>query len=75
MPTLMFPSPLPPPPIQVFFAFVGFDMVATAAEESVNPLRDVPVATVGSVVICGAMYVLMAVAIVGMVPYTQVSCV
>jgi APA family basic amino acid/polyamine antiporter len=48
-------------------------MVATAAEESVNPLRDVPVATVGSVVICGAMYVLMAVAIVGMVPYTQVG--
>jgi succinate dehydrogenase/fumarate reductase cytochrome b subunit len=40
-------------------------MVATAAEEARNPLRDIPIASVASVVITGAMYVLMATAIVG----------
>jgi hypothetical protein len=49
-------SPLP---------LTGFDMVATAAEEARNPLRDIPIASVASVVITGAMYVLMATAIVG----------
>lgn len=47
-------------------------MVATAAEEARNPLRDIPIASVASVVITGAMYVLMATAIVGMVYYTEV---
>jgi amino acid transporter len=58
---------------QVFFAYIGFEMVASAAEEAKNPKRDVPIATVASVGFCGILYVLMAVVITGMVPYTMVS--
>ena len=57
----------------MFFAFIGFDMVATAAEEAKSPLRDIPIASVGSVVITGSLYTLMATAITGMVYYTDVS--
>ncbi len=59
--------------MQVFFAYIGFDMVASAAEEARNPRRDVPLATVASVVSCGLLYVAMALVITGMVPYTLVS--
>jgi amino acid transporter len=48
-------------------------MVATAAEEARNPLRDIPIASVGSVVVTGSLYVLMATAITGAVYYTEVS--
>ena len=58
---------------QVFFAYIGFEMVASAAEEAKNPKRDVPIATVASVGFCGILYVLMAVVITGMVPYNLVS--
>jgi amino acid transporter len=58
---------------QVFFAYLGFEMVATAAEEAKNPKRDIPIATVVSVSFCGVLYVLMALVITGMVPYNMVS--
>lgn len=50
----------------------GFEMIASAAEESRSPNRDVPIATVGSVSFCGVLYILMAMVITGLVPYTQV---
>lgn len=50
----------------VFFSFIGFDTVATAAEEVKNPGRDLPIGIVGSLSICTVLYVLMCLAITGM---------
>ena len=44
----------------VFFAFIGFDAVSTAAQESVNPKRDMPIGILGSLVICTVLYILFA---------------
>jgi APA family basic amino acid/polyamine antiporter len=44
----------------VFFAFIGFDAVSTAAQESVNPKRDMPIGILGSLVICTVLYVLFS---------------
>jgi basic amino acid/polyamine antiporter, APA family len=44
----------------VFFAFIGFDAVSTAAQESKNPKRDMPIGILGSLVICTALYILFA---------------
>ncbi len=56
----------------VFFAFIGFDIVATAAEETKNPQRDMPRGIFGSLAICTALYVAVSVVITGMVKYTDV---
>jgi len=50
----------------IFFAYVGFDAVSTAAEETRNPQRNVPIAVIGSLVICTALYLLVAAGAVGM---------
>jgi APA family basic amino acid/polyamine antiporter len=55
----------------VFFAFIGFDVVATAAEETRNPQRDLPRGIIGSLVIVTVLYVAVALVITGMVPYTD----
>ena len=55
----------------VFFAFYGFDAVATSAEEAKNPGRDLTIGIIGSMVVCTALYMLVAVAAVGALPYTQ----
>ncbi|KAG2491461.1 hypothetical protein HYH03_010247 [Edaphochlamys debaryana] len=52
----------------VFFAYIGFDMVAVAAEEARRPERDVPLGILLSLAACTAIYVLMAAAVTGMVP-------
>ena len=52
----------------IFFAYIGFDAVATGSEESNNPGRDLPIAIVGSLVISTVLYVLVAVAAVGVAP-------
>jgi len=57
----------------VFFAFIGFDIVATAAEETKNPQRDMPIGIFASLGICTALYVAVSLVITGMVPYTEVS--
>ena len=44
----------------VFFAFIGFDAVSTAAQESVNPKRDMPIGILGSLVICTVLYILFS---------------
>ncbi|MCX5238323.1 amino acid permease [Streptomyces prunicolor] len=57
----------------VFFAFIGFDVVATAAEETRNPKRDVPRGILGSLVICTTLYVAVAVVVTGMQKYSSLS--
>ncbi|WP_308168249.1 amino acid permease [Nonomuraea sp. NEAU-A123] len=57
----------------VFFAFIGFDIVATAAEETIEPQRDLPRGIIGSLVICTALYVAVSVVVVGMQRYDQLS--
>ncbi|SFK84684.1 amino acid permease [Geodermatophilus ruber] len=57
----------------VFFAFIGFDIVATAAEETHNPARDLPRGIIGSLAICTVLYVAVSLVVVGMQNYTELS--
>ncbi|MBT2382307.1 amino acid permease [Streptomyces sp. ISL-11] len=57
----------------VFFAFIGFDIVATAAEETRNPQRDVPRGILGSLAICTVLYVAVSVVVTGMQKYSELS--
>ncbi len=57
----------------VFFAFLGFDIVATTAEEARNPQRDMPRAIIGSLAIVTVLYVAVALVITGMQPYTALT--
>ncbi|WP_343238300.1 amino acid permease [Streptomyces sp. SID13031] len=57
----------------VFFAFIGFDVVATTAEEAKNPQRDLPRGILGSLAICTVLYVLVCIVITGMVKYTDIK--
>ncbi|KAK9811336.1 hypothetical protein WJX72_002052 [[Myrmecia] bisecta] len=57
----------------VFFSFIGFDTVATCAEETRNPAVDLPIGVIGSLLICAAFYVLMCLAICLMMPYSQID--
>ncbi|WP_214320191.1 amino acid permease [Nonomuraea sediminis] len=57
----------------VFFAFIGFDIVATAAEETIDPQRDVPRGILGSLAICTVLYVAVSLVVVGMQNYTKLS--
>lgn len=53
----------------VFFAYIGFDVVATTAEETKHPQRDLPIGIIASLVICTALYCAVALVVTGMVPY------
>lgn len=57
----------------VFFAFIGFDVVATTAEEAKNPQRDLPIGIIGSLTICTILYVAVSLVITGMQPYDQIA--
>jgi APA family basic amino acid/polyamine antiporter len=57
----------------VFFAFIGFDIVATAAEETRNPQRDLPRGIFGSLIICTVLYVAVSLVVTGMVKYNELS--
>ncbi|MPQ99404.1 amino acid permease [Modestobacter sp. I12A-02628] len=57
----------------VFFAFIGFDIVATAAEETRQPARDLPRGIIGSLAICTLLYVAVSLVVVGMQPYAELS--
>ncbi|MER5887024.1 amino acid permease [Streptomyces sp. NPDC001941] len=57
----------------VFFAFIGFDIVATAAEETVDPQRDVPRGILGSLLICTVLYVVVSIVVTGMQKYSELS--
>jgi APA family basic amino acid/polyamine antiporter len=53
----------------IFFAYIGFDAVSTAAQEAKNPRRDMPIGIIGSLAICTVLYVLVAGIMVGLVDY------
>jgi APA family basic amino acid/polyamine antiporter len=55
----------------VFFAFIGFDAVSTAAQEAKNPARDMPIGILGSLIICTVLYVLFSWVLTGVAPYTD----
>lgn len=55
----------------IFFAFYGFDAISTAAEETKQPERDLAIGIVGSMVACTLIYIVVAAAAVGAVPYTK----
>src|SRR5215208_3302943 len=55
----------------IFFAFYGFDAIATAAEEAKNPARDLAIGIVGSMIVCVLIYMAVAVAAIGAVAYTS----
>ena len=57
----------------IFFAFIGFDAVSTAAQEARNPQRDMPIGIMVSLVICTILYVAVALVLTGIVKYTQLN--
>jgi APA family basic amino acid/polyamine antiporter len=57
----------------VFFAYIGFDAVSTAAQEATTPQRDMPIGILGSLVVCTVLYVLVAFVITGIVPYDKLN--
>jgi basic amino acid/polyamine antiporter, APA family len=57
----------------IFFAYIGFDAVATTAEEAKNPQRDLPIGIVLSLIICTIFYIAVAAAMTGVVPYTVLN--
>lgn len=54
----------------IFFAYVGFDAVATAAEEVKNPQRDLPIGIVASLLVCTVLYIVVSAILTGVLPYT-----
>ncbi len=57
----------------VFFAYIGFDAISTAAEETKNPQRNLPIGILGGLAICTLIYVLVGAVLTGMVPYQQLA--
>jgi len=55
----------------MFFAYIGFDAVSTAAQEASNPKRDMPIGILASLAICTVIYILVATVLLGIVPYQQ----
>jgi APA family basic amino acid/polyamine antiporter len=57
----------------IFFAYIGFDAVSTAAQEATDPQRDMPMGIFASLLICTVLYVLVSGVMVGLVPYQQLG--
>lgn len=57
----------------VFFAYIGFDAVSTAAQEARNPQRDMPIAIMASLAVCTILYMAVSLVMTGMVPYTNLA--
>ena len=57
----------------IFFAYIGFDVVSTAAQEAKNPQKDMPKGILGSLVICTALYVLVSLTLTGLVRYDTLN--
>jgi APA family basic amino acid/polyamine antiporter len=57
----------------VFFAYIGFDAVSTAAQEAKNPKRDMPIGILGSLAVCTALYVAVGLVLTGIVAYDQLN--
>ena len=57
----------------IFFAYIGFDAVSTAAQEAKNPQRDMPIGILGSLAVCTVLYILMALVMTGLANYTELN--
>jgi basic amino acid/polyamine antiporter, APA family len=57
----------------VFFAYIGFDAISTAAEETKNPQRSLPIGILGGLAVCTLIYVVVGAVLTGMVPYQQLA--
>jgi APA family basic amino acid/polyamine antiporter len=57
----------------VFFAYIGFDAISTAAEETRNPQRNLPIGILGGLAICTVIYIIIGAVLTGMVPYTELG--
>jgi APA family basic amino acid/polyamine antiporter len=57
----------------VFFAYIGFDAISTAAEETKNPQRNLPIGILGGLAICTVIYIIIGAVLTGMVPYTELG--
>ncbi|MCC7259947.1 MAG: amino acid permease [Alphaproteobacteria bacterium] len=57
----------------IFFAYIGFEAVSTAAQEARNPQKDVPIGILGSLIICTILYILVAGVLTGVVHYSQLG--
>jgi APA family basic amino acid/polyamine antiporter len=57
----------------IFFAYIGFDAISTSGEETKNPGRDLPIAIIGSLLICTILYILVAITAVGAVPADKIN--
>jgi basic amino acid/polyamine antiporter, APA family len=55
----------------IFFAYIGFDAVSTAAQETKNPQRNMPIGIIGSLIVCTVLYVAFSTVMTGLVPYTS----
>ncbi|MFN7983089.1 MAG: amino acid permease [Vicinamibacterales bacterium] len=57
----------------VFFAYIGFDAISTAAEETINPQRNLPIGILGGLAICTLIYIVVGAVLTGMVPYGELA--
>ncbi len=57
----------------VFFAYIGFDAISTAAEETKNPQRNLPIGILGGLAICTVIYIVIGFVLTGMVPYAELG--
>ena len=57
----------------MFFAYIGFDAVSTAAQEAKNPSKDMPIGILSSLAICTVIYIAVAIVLLGIVPYQQLN--
>ena len=57
----------------IFFAYIGFDAVSTAAQEAKNPQKDMPIGILGSLAICTVLYIAVALVLTGIVKYTELN--
>src|SRR6185503_10743666 len=57
----------------VFFAYIGFDAVSTAAEEATKPSRDLPIGIIGSLVVCTIIYIVVSGLLTAIAPYPRLN--
>jgi APA family basic amino acid/polyamine antiporter len=57
----------------VFFAYIGFDAISTAAEETINPQRNLPIGILGGLAICTVIYIVVGIVLTGLVPYQDLA--
>lgn len=57
----------------IFFAYTGFDAIATTAEETKNPQKDIPIAIIGTLLICTVIYILVALVLTGVIPWQMIN--